>query len=94
MVTLSVVLTVFVLNIHHQGNRQMPNYVRRIFIDFFGSYLLVYKKPSELRKHPRKVRLLKILKEETSRRGVEEIRFCFGLQKVPLPAFHKISQKS
>ncbi|KAI6182992.1 Acetylcholine receptor subunit alpha-type unc-63 [Aphelenchoides bicaudatus] len=55
MVTLSIVLSIIVLSIHHQGNRPMPAYIRRIFIDFLGNYILIYKKPSELRRKPRKV---------------------------------------
>ncbi|CAD5210300.1 unnamed protein product [Bursaphelenchus xylophilus] len=47
MVSLSVAATTFVLNIHHQGIKPMPTFIRTFVIQFLGSSMLVYKKPSE-----------------------------------------------
>jgi nicotinic acetylcholine receptor len=55
MVTLSVVLTIIIVNIHHQGNRPMPGFIRRFFIDFLGNYILIYKRPSEIGRKLKKV---------------------------------------
>ncbi|CAD5206911.1 unnamed protein product [Bursaphelenchus okinawaensis] len=47
MVTLSVVITILILNIHHQGIKPMPSFIRFIVIQVLGSSMLIYKKPSE-----------------------------------------------
>ena len=45
VVTLSVVSTVVILNIHHQPARPLPAYIRRYFIDFLGPRVLANKLP-------------------------------------------------
>uniref|UniRef100_A0A915DGL7 Uncharacterized protein n=1 Tax=Ditylenchus dipsaci TaxID=166011 RepID=A0A915DGL7_9BILA len=45
MVTMSVLLTVIVQNIHYRSAYPMPKYVRQIFIHFLGNYILIYRRP-------------------------------------------------
>uniref|UniRef100_A0A914ZPC6 Neurotransmitter-gated ion-channel transmembrane domain-containing protein n=1 Tax=Parascaris univalens TaxID=6257 RepID=A0A914ZPC6_PARUN len=44
MVTLSVIVTVFVQNVHYRSEYDpMPCWMRRLFISFLGKYVLIYR---------------------------------------------------
>ncbi|KAI6178081.1 Glutamyl aminopeptidase [Aphelenchoides besseyi] len=62
MVSLSVILTVGILNIHHQRLRPMPSCLRLFIIDFLGYYLLIYKRPSQLGKSKKRMPALNALR--------------------------------
>ncbi|KAI6192770.1 Acr-6 [Aphelenchoides besseyi] len=62
MVSLSVILTVGILNIHHQRLRPMPSCLRWFIIDFLGYYLLIYKRPSQLGKSKKRMPALNALR--------------------------------
>ncbi|KAJ8400597.1 hypothetical protein AAFF_G00393660 [Aldrovandia affinis] len=51
-VTLSIIITVFVLNVHHRSPRThtMPHWVRRVFLELVPHYLFM-KRPSAACKH-------------------------------------------
>ncbi|XP_062058409.1 neuronal acetylcholine receptor subunit alpha-4 isoform X2 [Lepus europaeus] len=55
-VTLSIVITVFVLNVHHRSPRThaMPAWVRRVFLDLVPR-LLCMKRPSTVKDHCRRL---------------------------------------
>ncbi|XP_021562882.1 neuronal acetylcholine receptor subunit alpha-4 [Carlito syrichta] len=55
-VTLSIVITVFVLNVHHRGPRThtMPAWVRRVFLDIVPRLLLM-KRPSVVKDNCRRL---------------------------------------
>ncbi|KAI6230132.1 Acr-6 [Aphelenchoides fujianensis] len=62
MVTLSVVLTVGILNIHHQGLRPMSPRMRWLVVDCLGHLLFVYKQPSQLKKRKNRMPALNALR--------------------------------
>uniref|UniRef100_A0A7E4US62 Neur_chan_LBD domain-containing protein n=1 Tax=Panagrellus redivivus TaxID=6233 RepID=A0A7E4US62_PANRE len=43
MVTLSIVMTVIIQNVHWRVEQPMPKIVRAVFIHFFGKYLLIFR---------------------------------------------------
>ncbi|XP_063063737.1 neuronal acetylcholine receptor subunit alpha-2-like [Engraulis encrasicolus] len=56
-VTLSIIITVFVLNVHHRSPRThgMPHWVRWVFLDFVPRYLFMKRPPTTGKQNCRKL---------------------------------------
>ncbi|CAB1336880.1 unnamed protein product [Coregonus sp. 'balchen'] len=56
-VTLSIIITVFVLNVHHRSPRThcMPHWVRRVFLDLVPRVLFMKRPPATARQNCRKL---------------------------------------
>ncbi|XP_068605221.1 neuronal acetylcholine receptor subunit alpha-4b [Brachionichthys hirsutus] len=56
-VTLSIVITVFVLNVHHRSSQthSMPHWVRRVFLDFVPRILFMKRPPGTAKQHCKKL---------------------------------------
>ncbi|KAL2103672.1 hypothetical protein ACEWY4_000540 [Coilia grayii] len=56
-VTLSIIITVFVLNVHHRSPRThgMPHWVRWVFLDFVPRYLFMKRPPATGKRNCRKL---------------------------------------
>uniref|UniRef100_A0A8C5DXI6 Neuronal acetylcholine receptor subunit alpha-2-like n=1 Tax=Gouania willdenowi TaxID=441366 RepID=A0A8C5DXI6_GOUWI len=56
-VTLSIVITVFVLNVHHRSPQThgMPHWVRRVFLDFVPRVLFMKRPPGTAKQHCKKL---------------------------------------
>uniref|UniRef100_A0A914Y959 Uncharacterized protein n=1 Tax=Panagrolaimus superbus TaxID=310955 RepID=A0A914Y959_9BILA len=51
MVTLSIILTVIIQNVHWRDEQPMPKIVRLIFVHFLGKYLLIFRNIGNKRFH-------------------------------------------
>lgn len=56
-VTLSIIITVFVLNVHHRSPQThgMPHWVRRVFLDFVPKVLFMKRPPGTAKQHCKKL---------------------------------------
>lgn len=56
-VTLSIIITVFVLNVHHRSPQThgMPHWVRRFFLDFVPKVLFMKRPPGTAKQHCKKL---------------------------------------
>ncbi|KAM6982931.1 neuronal acetylcholine receptor subunit alpha-4b [Tautogolabrus adspersus] len=56
-VTLSIVITVFVLNVHHRSpqTHKMPHWVRRVFLDMVPRVLFMKRPPGTAKQHCKKL---------------------------------------
>lgn len=56
-VTLSIIITVFVLNVHHRSPQThgMPHWVRRVFLDFVPRVLFMKRPPGTAKQHCKKL---------------------------------------
>ncbi|XP_068160884.1 neuronal acetylcholine receptor subunit alpha-4-like isoform X2 [Antennarius striatus] len=56
-VTLSIIITVFVLNVHHRSPQThgMPHWVRRVFLDFVPRILFMKRPPGTAKQHCKKL---------------------------------------
>ncbi|KAK0149864.1 Neuronal acetylcholine receptor subunit alpha-4 [Merluccius polli] len=56
-VTLSIIITVFVLNVHHRSPRThgMPHWVRRVFLDLVPRYLFMKRPPTAAKQNCKKL---------------------------------------
>lgn len=56
-VTLSIIITVFVLNVHHRSpqTHSMPHWVRRVFLDFVPKVLFMKRPPGTAKQHCKKL---------------------------------------
>ncbi|NXT78460.1 ACHA4 protein, partial [Zapornia atra] len=77
-VTLSIIITVFVLNVHHRSPRThtMPDWVRRIFLDIVPR-LLFMKRPSTVKDNCKK--LIESMHKITNTPGLwsRSIQYCY-----------------
>uniref|UniRef100_A0AC35THI2 Neur_chan_LBD domain-containing protein n=1 Tax=Rhabditophanes sp. KR3021 TaxID=114890 RepID=A0AC35THI2_9BILA len=49
VVSMSIICTVIILNIHHREDQVMPHYIRYFFIQFLGKYILVFRESEEVK---------------------------------------------
>uniref|UniRef100_A0A3Q2CKM5 Cholinergic receptor, nicotinic, alpha 4b n=1 Tax=Cyprinodon variegatus TaxID=28743 RepID=A0A3Q2CKM5_CYPVA len=56
-VTLSIIITVFVLNVHHRSPKThgMPQWVRRVFLDLVPRFLFMKRPPGTAKQHCKKL---------------------------------------
>uniref|UniRef100_A0A1A8IHJ5 Cholinergic receptor, nicotinic, alpha 4 (Neuronal) n=1 Tax=Nothobranchius kuhntae TaxID=321403 RepID=A0A1A8IHJ5_NOTKU len=56
-VTLSIIITVFVLNVHHRSPKthSMPHWVRRVFLDLVPRVLIMKRPPGTAKQHCKKL---------------------------------------
>lgn len=56
-VTLSIIITVFVLNVHHRSpqTHEMPHWVRRVFLDLVPRVLFMKRPPGTAKQHCKKL---------------------------------------